>query len=115
MLVMEAFFERKRLARLSVNHDGKGGSMRLTTEQRLQALERDIVVLHDMIKMLHRMMKDQGRIANSNGDEAGENGNGRPEQELYTFVCQKRFDKLEKDVKRTLQAVEGLKFKSRAG
>ncbi|MHC4155970.1 MAG: hypothetical protein ACYST6_13740 [Planctomycetota bacterium] len=98
--------------------------MRLTTEQRLQALERDIVVLHDMIKMLHRMMKDQGqlineyivqRIANVNGDEASGNGNGRPEQELYTFVCQKRFDKLEKDVKRTLQAVEGLKFKSRAG
>jgi hypothetical protein len=112
------------LARLSVKSDGKVGGMRLTTEQRLQALERDMVVLHDMIKMLHRLLKDQGqlineyivqRIANSNGVEGGEDTNGRPEQELYTFVCQKRFDKLEKDIKRTLQAVENLKFRLKAG
>lgn len=98
--------------------------MRLTTEQRLQALERDIVVLHDMMKMLHRMLKDQGqlineyivrRIANVNAAEGGEGANGRPEQELYTFVCQKRFDKLEKNIKRTLEAVENLKFRLRVG
>jgi len=98
--------------------------MRLTTEQRLQALERETVVLHDMIRMLHRMLKDQGqlindyivrRIASSNTAGGGEGAEGRPEQELYTFVCQKRFDKLEKDIKRTLEALENLKFKLRAG
>jgi hypothetical protein len=101
--------------------------MRLTTEQRLQALERDTVVLHDMIKMLHRLLKDQSQLINdyivqrlANASEAGDadGGNGsasRPEQELYTFVCQQRFDKLERDVKKTLQLVENLNFRVKAG
>lgn len=86
--------------------------MRLTTEQRLQALERDTVVLHDMIKMLHRLLKDQSQLINDyivqrladaggGGDSDGGNGSAhRPEQELYTFVCQKRFEKLERDVRK---------------
>ena len=47
----------------------------------------------------------------------GESGNGssRPEQELYSFVCQRRFDKLEKDVKKTLQLIEKLRFRLKAG
>ena len=103
------------------------GHMRLTTEQRLQALERDTVVLHDMIKMLHRLLKDQGqlindyivqRLANTGVADEWDGGNGsagRPEQELYTFVCQQRFNKVEKDVKKTLQLVENLKFRVKAG
>lgn len=96
--------------------------MRLTTEQRLQALERETVVLHDTIKLLHKLLKDQGKLISdyivqkiANGSQEA-NGEGmRPEQEIYAFVCQRRFDKLEKDVKKTLQLIENLKFKLKAG
>ena len=36
--------------------------MRLTLEQRLEALERDNVVLHDTIKLLHRLLKEQREL-----------------------------------------------------
>jgi hypothetical protein len=83
--------------------------MRLTIEQRLQALERETVVLHDTIKLLHKLLKDQGQLindyivqkmGNANGSGEANGANARPEQELYAFVCQRRFDKLEKDVKK---------------
>jgi len=96
--------------------------MRLTIEQRLQALERETVVLHDTIKLLHRLLKDQGKLINdyivqkmANGSDEANGGGTRPEQEIYTFVCQRRFDKLEKDIKKTLQLIENLKFKLKAG
>lgn len=98
--------------------------MRLTIEQRLQALERETVVLHDTIKLLHKLLKDQGELINDYIVQkmAGANGSGqtngadtRPEQELYAFVCKRRFDKIEKDVKKTLQLIESLKFRLKAG
>ncbi|MHC4664718.1 MAG: hypothetical protein ACYS9T_02020 [Planctomycetota bacterium] len=100
------------------------GEMRLTIEQRLQALERDTVVLRDTIKLLHKLLKDQGnliseyivqKVAAAEGMEETNGGNGRPEQELYTFVCKQRFDKIERDVKKTLELVENLRFRLKAG
>jgi hypothetical protein len=97
--------------------------MTLTINQRLQALEREVVVLHDTFKLLHKMLKNQGEMINdyivrkvaeaSPADEGG-NGNGRPEQELYAFVCKQRFDKLEKDLRKMIQMVEGLRFRHKA-
>jgi hypothetical protein len=90
--------------------------MRLTVDQRLQTLERDIVVLQDTLKLLHKLIKEQGRLindfimqkvaaaANFTGDCEAENG--RPEVEVYTFICQKRFEKLEKDFKKVLKLME---------
>jgi hypothetical protein len=98
--------------------------MRLTIEQRLQALERETVVLHDTIKLLHKLLKDQGELINdyivqkmAGANDSGQtNGAGtRPAQELYAFVCRRRFDKVEKDVKKTLQLIESLRFKLKAG
>jgi hypothetical protein len=97
--------------------------MRLTTDQRLRTLERETVVLHDTIKLLHKLLKDQGQLINeyivrkvTEANEAGEeNGGVRPEQELYTFVCKQRFDKIEKDVKKTLELIENLRFRLKVG
>lgn len=98
--------------------------MRLTVEQRLQALERDTMVLHDTIKMLHKLLKDQGELINeyivqklASANASDERGvkNTRPEEELYTFVCKQRFDKIERDVKKTLKLIENLRFGLKAG
>ncbi|MEE9369876.1 MAG: hypothetical protein V3W45_00265 [Sedimentisphaerales bacterium] len=98
--------------------------MRLTIDQRLQALERDSVVLNDTIKMLHKLLKHQGelineyitrRLASAESDEGHNATKTRPEQELYTFVCKRRFDKLEKDIKKTLNLIENLRFGLKAG
>ena len=98
--------------------------MRLTTEQRLQALEREIVILHDTLKMLHKLLKDQGelindfitqKVASANPDSRTAGEHVRPEDELYTFVCRKRFDRIEKDIKKLLKSIEGLSFGRKAG
>ena len=98
--------------------------MRLTVEQRLQALERDVVVLQDTIKLLHKLLKDQGVLIHdyitqkvAQADTGGENnsGNGRPEDALYTFVCKQRFDKVDRDIKRLRELIDGHKSGLRAG
>jgi hypothetical protein len=98
--------------------------MRLTVQQRLLALEREVVVLHDTAKLLHRLLKDQGqliseyivaKVAEANTTDESNGGAARPEQELYTFVCKQRFDKIEKDVKKTLELIEKLRFRLKAG
>ena len=98
--------------------------MRLTIEQRLQALERDTVVLHDTVKLLHKLLKEQGelissyivqKVASANANDEHNAKNTRPEEELYTFVCKQRFDKIERDVKRTLELIENLRFGLKAG
>lgn len=98
--------------------------MRLTVEQRLRTLERDVVVLQDTIKLLHKLLKDQGelihdyiteRVAQANSSGEMSSGNGRPEDALYTFVCKQRFDKVDKDIKKLRKLMEGHKFGLRAG
>ena len=94
---------------------------RLTTEQRLKALERDIVILNDTTKMLHKMLKDQGRLISdyiaqkvASADEDN-NGNHRPEDALSVFVCRRRFEKLEKDMGKIRKLLETLRFGLKAG
>lgn len=100
------------------------GNMRLTIEQRLQTLERDTIVLHDTVKLLHKLLKEQGgliseyivrKIASADADDKHHAKNSRPEEELYTFVCQRRFEKIEKDIKKTLKLIENLRFGLKAG
>lgn len=88
--------------------------MRLTIEQRLRALERDNVVLHDTIKLLHKLLKEQHQLiheyitrsVSSTGEIATENGNRRPEDVVYTFVCTRRFEAIEKHVERINKLVD---------
>lgn len=98
--------------------------MRLTTNQRLMVLERETAILHDTIKLLHKMLKDQGqlinehivqRLADAEDNPDARQGNGRPEREVFTFVCKRRFDKLEQDIRKTMKLVENLRFGLKAG
>lgn len=99
------------------------GKMRLTNSQRLQNIEREVTVLKDTIKLLHNMLKKQrnlikeyiaGEIAAENSSQSNE-GNGRPEQKIYTFVCQKRFEKLENDINKVMKKAEQNQITHRAG
>ena len=86
--------------------------MKLTFEQRLREVERDNAVLHGTIEMLHKLLKEQGKLISEyitlKMGAAEDNGNGRPEEQLYTFVCRRRFDQVEKDIKRVLESIENL-------
>lgn len=97
--------------------------MRLTTEQRITVLERDNVVLHDTINLLHKLLKEQRQLINdyitqkvaSAGVNEGQKENLRPEDALYTFVCRRRFDDLEKHIERMRKLVDIPKIKLKTG
>lgn len=98
--------------------------MRLTLEQRLAALERDVVVLLDTTKLLHRLLKEQRQlisdyitqqVMSADTSDEEKHGNIRPENALYTFVCQQRFDKMEKNIGKIHKLVEDSTFGLKAG
>ncbi|MBN2457422.1 MAG: hypothetical protein JXB29_12950 [Sedimentisphaerales bacterium] len=87
----------------------RDAALRLTVEQRLKKLERDNVVLHDTIGILHKIIKEQRqlicdyisqKLVLAECPETGCKTNGRPVEEIYTFVCSRRFDKIEKDIRK---------------
>jgi hypothetical protein len=89
--------------------------MRLTREQRLEALERELIVLQDTIKILHRLLKQQRdlindyitqNVASAAGEDEQGNGNVHPERALYTFVCSRRLDLIEKQIEKLYKIVE---------
>ena len=88
--------------------------MRLTTEQRLEYLEREVVVLHDTVKLLHRILKQQRELINDYITQkvaaaaGGEHGSGDapPEKALYTFVCKRRLDIIERQIEKLHKIVE---------
>lgn len=97
--------------------------MRLTIEQRLAALERDNVVLDGKVTLLHKLLKEQRELINeyitrrvsSANENNGQNGNLRPEDALFTFVCKRKFDRLEKDIERIRKTVIKPGFGLKAG
>jgi len=96
--------------------------MRLTTEQRLRALEREVTILQDTIKLLHRLLKEQSNLINdyilqrvSKAEAVPSKEGGGHEDALYTFICNKKFNNLEKQIKYLYKAVEDLKFHLKAG
>ena len=97
--------------------------MRLTTEQRIAALERDNVVLNDTLKMLHKLLKEQRKLINeyitqnvmSAAKSDSQKSNIRPEEALYTFICKRRFDTLEKRMEKIHQSAEKPKYGLKAG
>ncbi len=88
--------------------------MRLTTEQRLAALERGNVVLHDTIKLLHKLLKEQQQLINeyittkmmSSSESCGRKGNICPGDALYTFKCKRRFERIEKRIEKMRKLME---------
>lgn len=82
--------------------------MRLTISQRVAGLEREVVVLQETIKLLHKLLKQQRQLISdyitqtvtAADTEHGGNGKVRPADALYTFVCKRRFERMEKDIRK---------------
>ena len=82
-------------------------------------MERDMVVLEDTVKLLHKLLKEQGRLISDyvtgkvaviDGSDEQQTSNSRDEDGVYTFLCQQRFDKIDKDVQRMRKLIENLRF-----
>lgn len=95
--------------------------MRLTSEQRITALEREQIILQDTIKLLHKMLKEQRQLINdyithkvaATEEDQKTDDNGRTENALFTFVCKQRFDYLEKRMERMRKSfTESHKFQT---
>ncbi len=97
--------------------------MRLTTEQRLAALERDNVVLYDTIKLLHKLLKEQQQLIYeyitqtmmSSNESGGQKGDACPADALYTFKCKRRFEGIEKHIEKMRKLMEEPKRGLKAG
>ena len=98
-----------------IKTQGKVSNMALTIEQRLRDMERSNAVLRDTLKLLHKLLKEQRQLikdyilqkvaaGNGNGNHNGENN--RPEDEIYTFVCLRRFNKLDRDIRKIRKLME---------
>ncbi len=100
-----------------------GNKMRLTTEQRLAALERDNVVLHDTIKLLHKLLKEHRQLIYeyitqtmmSSNESGGQKGDVCPADALYTFKCKRRFEGIEKHIEKMRKLMEESKRGLKAG
>jgi len=98
--------------------------MRLTIEQRLEALERDVVVLQDTMKLLHKLLKQQRELINDyitqkvtsvSAKDEGSKADTRPEDALYIFTCRQRFDRIEKEIDKIHKMIESSKISLKAG
>jgi hypothetical protein len=88
--------------------------MRFTTEQRLLALERENVVLHNTTKLLHQMLKEQRQLINdyiiqsltATDINNEQDESARLEEAIYTFNCKQRFDRLEKSLEKLCKQMD---------
>ena len=98
--------------------------MRFTIEQRVRSLERDVTVLQDKIDLLHKMLRElrgliyeyiTTKVRNPAIEDAGRKGTLHPADAVYTFVCKRRFGKLEKDLRSVLKRLDGYQQGKKAG
>lgn len=98
--------------------------MRLTIEQRLEVLERDVVVLQDTLKLLHKLLKQQRELINdyithkvtsAGAEDRKSEANARLEDALYIFTCRQRFDRIEKEIWGIRKTIERSKISLKAG
>lgn len=85
-----------------------------TAEQRLASLETDVAGLNETITRLYRMLKEQGELISEYitkqlvaGGPTGEQAGLSPEDALFTFVCRRKFDQVEKELGRLRQLLAG--------
>jgi len=83
-------------------------TLRLTTQQRLAAIERENAVLHGRVRVLHDMLKQQRQLINEYitqtvlvaGEDRSTAGHSCGENALHTFFCRQRFERVEKRLDR---------------
>jgi TolA-binding protein len=100
---------------LAQSDNAKDGQVQATAEQRLAALEGTVAGLSEAVEKLHKMLKEQAELLNEHATRQLAAGNSTasrvgglsPEDVLYTFVCRRKFDHLEKELGRLRQLLVG--------
>lgn len=86
-----------------------------SAEQRLAALEGTVAGLTETIERLYKILREQGDLINeyitkqlvASGSKAEQSGGLSPEDALFTFVCRRKFDQVEKELARLRQLLIG--------
>jgi len=86
-----------------------------TTEQRLAALEANIAGLGETVDRLHKMVREQGDLIReyittqsvAGGSKSSPSSSISPEDAIFTFVCRRRFDHVEKELSKLKQLLIG--------
>jgi hypothetical protein len=100
---------------LTQGNNAKDDQVQATAEQRLAALEGIVAGLSETVDKLHQALKEQSELLNEYGSKqlaagnppANRVGGLSPEDVLYTFVCRRKFDHLEKELTRMRQLLIG--------
>lgn len=82
--------------------------MHRSNQQRLSALERDVAAMRESMDKLAKMFRERGELITeyitgqmvAAGSEGERSGAVRPEDALFTFVCRRKFDEVEEELKR---------------
>ena len=73
-------------------------------ERRLETIERNVTHLNATVDQLHRMLQEQrGQISEYVTRQlvaAGQEGGVSAEDALFTFVCRRKFDEIERELAR---------------
>jgi hypothetical protein len=97
-------------------------SAQLTTEQRLAALETNVAGLRETTDRLYKMLKEQGELISEYitkqlvaSDSEGRQAGVSAEDALFTFVCRRKFDHIEKELGRLRRLLAGSSSVRRVG
>ena len=92
---------------LAQSGKAKDGSAPPTTEQRLAAVETNVAGLRETTDRLYKMLKEQGELISEyvtkqlvGSDSRDHRGGVSAEDALFTFVCRRKFDQIEKELGR---------------
>lgn len=93
-----------------------------TAEQRLAALETNVAGLRETTDRLYKMLKEQGELISEYitkqlvaGDSRGHRVGVSAEDALFTFVCRRKFDQIEKELGRLRRLLAGSDSVRRVG
>jgi hypothetical protein len=100
---------------LTPSNSAKDDQVQATPEQRLAALEGIVAGLSEAVDKLHQALKEQSELVNeyvgkqlaAGNAPASRVGGLSPEDVLYTFVCRRKFDHVEKELARLRQLLVG--------
>ncbi len=100
---------------LTQSNHVKDEQVQPTTEQRLVALEASVASLGATVDKLHKMVREQGDLIReytttqlaAGSSKSSPSSSISPEDAIFTFVCRRRFDHVEKEVSRLKQLLIG--------
>ncbi len=97
------------------DHVKKDEKVHLTPEQRLATLEANMVSLGETIDRLRTAVREQSELIRehitkqlvASGTKVAAENSISPEDALFTFVCRRKFDHVEKELNKLKQLLIG--------